>query len=125
MSMSKHKLCIIDDNPSVCDSLRLLFESVYEEQFDIKTYTNPMLFLDELLPDWHGCVIIDFFMPYLNGMDLIKELKKRGCQMHCIMISGHGSATVASQALEAGACAFISKPFNVSSILEKINDLLR
>lgn len=63
-------------------------------------------------------------MPYLNGMDLMQELKSRGSKMSFIMISGHGSANVATQSLEAGACAFISKPFNVDRLLDQINAII-
>jgi len=123
--MQKPKICIIDDNESVCHSLGILFDCVYQDSLDVTTYSNPVVFLEAFSPDWKGCVIIDLFMPYWNGLDLMQELKKRNSTMHVIIISGHASTSVASQALAAGALAFISKPFNVDNLLNNINEILR
>lgn len=115
---------MIDDNQSVCHSLELLFHSVYGEQFDIITYSNPVLFLEAFSPAWEGCLIIDLFMPYWNGIDLMKELMRRNCRMRYIITSGHGNANVAAQSVRAGASAFLSKPFNVDNLLVRLNSIL-
>ena len=120
--MKSNKICIIDDNEAVCQSLKFLFDSFYD--IDVTTYYNPLSFLEAFSPAWQGCLLIDLFMPSLSGIDLMRELKKRNCNMNIIVISGHGAADVATQAMAAGAQAFISKPFEVENLLEKVNSVL-
>ena len=121
--MHENKICVIDDNASVCHSLGFLFNSYCNA--GIKTYLNPALFLDECSPDWKGCIITDLLMPSLNGMDFIKELKRRACKMHIIMLTGHVSKSLAAQSLAAGADVFIYKPFNVEHLLNNVHAILK
>lgn len=72
--MKDTKICIIDDNQNVCDSLKFLIQTFYK--LDVETYNNPLQFLERFSPTWQGCLIIDLFMPSLSGMELMKKLKK-------------------------------------------------
>ena len=121
--MQEIKICIIDDNEAVCHSLKFLLNAYYD--INIEVYNNPLLFLDEFSSDWRGCLLIDLFMPFINGIDLIPELKKRDNNMSIIMISGHGTPEVAARSLAAGASSFISKPFKIDCLLEKIQSVLQ
>lgn len=113
---------ILDDNQAVGDSLKFLFKSVYA--FDVVIYDDPLVFLSDYRPDWFGCLIVDLMMPSMNGMALITELKQRGCILGILMISGHATASLAEQSLDAGADAFIRKPFNIAVLLEKVDLIL-
>jgi FixJ family two-component response regulator len=120
--MNKTKIYLIDDNVAICEALTFLFDSVYN--LKIKTYNNPLVFLEEFLPEWDGCLIIDLFMPFMNGIDLLRKLKQLNTNLHIIIISGHGTHEAARRSLEAGAAAFIPKPFKTEVLLEKIKTLL-
>lgn len=122
--MKPEKICIIDDNEAVCDSLKNLFSSFYNSSFEVLTFTNPAIFLQTIEPDWKGCLIIDLFMPNLNGLDLIKKTKKYNNQMHFIIMSGHGNLKLAKQSQDAGAFDFMSKPLNIDLLLKKVNVIL-
>jgi len=115
MSALKNKICIIDDNEAVCHSLQFLFHSIYDVPIEI--YHNPVLFLEKFLPSYTGCLLIDLYMPCLNGIDLLKELRKCNCNMNIIIISGHATNDVAQKSIEAGADAFFSKPFKIEKLL--------
>lgn len=120
--MKNSKVCIIDDNQAVCDSLAFLVSSFYG--IKVKTYNNPLVFLDEFSADWFGCLIIDLFMPTINGIELMRQLKKRNSNLEVIIISGHATSDIAQQCLAKGAHAFISKPFKTEELLEKIQAIL-
>lgn len=122
--MNKPKICIVDDNVAVCHSLHTLFTTIYDVQFDVETYSNPVLFLDAHQSDWIGCLILDLFMPHWNGVDLMIELKRRHCEMCFIIASGHGNKHVAAEAIRAGARTFMLKPFNIDTLLKNVNDIL-
>lgn len=121
--MAKNKICIIDDNPAVCDSLQFLFDSIYDNK--VETYMTSVSFLENFSSEWTGCLIIDFFMPFLNGLELMKELKKRSNQMGVVMICGNFTPEIEACSLRAGAEAFISKPFNIDSLLDNVNAILK
>ena len=116
--MQKNKLYIVDDNEAVCQSLKFLFDSFLLTE--VKTYSNPVAFLAELAAEWRGCLLVDFFMPYIDGIELIGEIKKSNSHLQIFMMSGHGGTNVACQALAAGANAFFNKPFNTQELLQKI-----
>lgn len=125
--MKTANICIIDDNVAVCDSLKFLFESflTLKIKLTVKTYNDPLIFLQEFPHDWEGCLIIDLFMPSMNGIDLIIELKKINPNIHIIIISGHGTAYTGALALESGASAFITKPFKTDHLLDKVKQFLK
>jgi two-component system response regulator FixJ len=121
--MNESKIYIIDDNEAVCQALKFLFVSFYN--FNVAVYHNPLLFLEEFSVDWRGCLIIDLHMPAMNGLDLIKELKRCNNKMNIIVMSGNGSTVAAEQSLDAGACVFITKPFKTDYLLEQVKIMLQ
>lgn len=121
--MSATSIYIIDDNETVCSSLKFLLNSLYK--IDVYIYHDPLLFLSEYSTEWRGCLVIDLFMPFLDGIGLIQELKKRNNQMKVIMISGNGDLDAEKQALDSGAYAYFNKPFSVKGLLERIDLILK
>lgn len=120
--MIKHKICIIDDNEAVGDALKFLFESY---NFQVNIYNNPLLFLKEFSPEWEGCLIIDLFMPSMNGIELMKKIKTLNSNLNIIIMSGHGGEESESESLKAGASAFITKPFKTEYFLKQVMSLLK
>ena len=121
--MPSNRICIIDDNEAVCQSLKFLLESFYD--INVQAYSSPIAFLEEFSPEWRGCLFIDLFMPSLSGIDVMKELTNRHCKMKIIVISGHGAAEVSKQAMNAGAYAFISKPLDVENLIKHASEILQ
>lgn len=121
--MNKAEIYIVDDNIAVCDALKFLFDSFYK--LKVNVYCDPIQFLDEFSPDWEGCLIIDLFMPSMNGIDLVKKLKKLNQNLNIIIMSGNGSKDAGAAALEAGANAFMTKPFKTEYLLTKVISLLK
>lgn len=70
------------------------------------------LFLDEI-PDM---VILDYRMPKLDGMEVLKRIKKINISTPVIMITAHGSTDAAVEAMKIGAVDYISKPFDINEL---------
>lgn len=121
--MKNNNIYIIDDNEAVCDSLKFLFDSYY--QLNVTIYHNPLLFLEKFSPALEGCLIVDLFMPYMNGIELTKELRKSNNQLKTIIMSGHGTDDAASASILAGANKFIAKPFKTEHLLKNVMMLLQ
>jgi len=112
---------IIDDDPEICKSLQWLLESVC---FNVKTFTCPITFLDYIDSTHSGCIVTDLRMPYMSGLELLKELKFRKNQLPVFVISGHGDIPMAVRAIKMGAENFIAKPFNEQSFIEDLQQCL-
>ena len=72
-----------------------------------------------------GCLILDFQLPGLNGLDLQKQLVARGNLLPIIMISGHGTIAAAVEAMELGALTFLEKPFELSELRREIDNAIQ
>lgn len=116
MTGTAQHVFIVDDDPPVRESLRVLLEA---SDYSVKTYGSARYFLAEL-ENAQGCLITDIRMPEMTGLDLQEELNRRGVTMPVIMITGHGDVGLAVRAMKAGAMDFIEKPFDDQLLLTSL-----
>ncbi len=114
----KKKVILIEDNLSCCDAMQFLFEDLKE--FDFLVFNEAKQFLNEYTSSWSGFLLIDLFMPELNGIELLKKLKLMNHRMYIIVMSGHADRATASKVKELGANEFLSKPISIPKLLSKI-----
>ena len=111
---------IIDDDPSVRDSLRVLLEAA---GFAVTTYESAVAFLTAS-PMLRGCVLTDLCMPDIDGLELQRRLNELGLPLSVIVMTGHGQIPLAVGAMKAGAVDFLEKPFEDVHLLEAIGRAL-
>lgn len=122
MSTDKNLVHIIDDDDAVRDSLALLLTSVGLES---QQYASATEFLESTLDDSvPGCLILDVRMPGMSGLQLFKELHKRGLSWPVIFMTGHGDVPMAVQAMREGAFDFVQKPFRESELLDRVQQAI-
>ena len=117
MDNVKPTVFVVDDDEAVCKSLSILIEGA---GFAALTYHSARDFLDAYDPAVPGCLVVDFRMPGMNGLELQAELTKRGNYLPTIIITGHADVPMAVQAVKAGAVDFLEKPFDVQALLDDI-----
>ena len=71
----KKKVMIVDDEPDVLDSLRMVLES---QDFEVTTAENGEECLDELKKGFKGVILLDLMMPVMDGWDTLKQIKEKG-----------------------------------------------
>jgi len=108
---------IVDDDADVRESMTWLLEL---GGFRVETYATAEAFLAAHDPSKRGCIVLDMCMPGFGGLDLQKELARRGDGRPIIMITAFGDVSGAVGALKGGALDFIEKPFSDEAILESI-----
>lgn len=108
---------VIDDDPGVVDSLRLLISSV---DLTVETHASPGDFLERFDAATAGCVVLDIRMPGMSGLEVLARLRERAATHPVIVITGHGDVTVAVRAMKLGAAEFFEKPVNDEFLLECI-----
>jgi len=122
IAKSAAKVCIVDDDAAVRDSLEWLIESV---NLPVETFTNGMEFLDSNAPFEPGCVILDIRMPGLSGIDVFEDLQTRAATIPVIFLTGHGDVHLAVRAMKAGAFDFVEKPFNDQLLLDLVQKAIK
>ena len=118
ISLGQNQLYIIDDDESVCRSLKLLMCSY---GFAVDTFTCAEEFFTAVPNSADGCLILDIHMPGLNGWDTQQRLKKDGYGLVVIVISADKSDCFKEKALKAGAFGFLQKPFEDHYLLHMVN----
>lgn len=107
--MEKPPILIVEDDPRVGESLRLLLE---KRGYPILLASNGKEALHLFRQDMVDLVITDLVMPKMDGMALLEALKKLRPETEVIVISAQGTIEKAVQAIKMGAFDFIEKPIN-------------
>lgn len=111
-------ISVIDDDESVIRALKDLLESA---GFRVETFRSAQDFLESGRSERHNVLILDVRMPELSGIELQKQLAASGSKLPIIFITAHEDALAKKTALEAGAVAFLQKPFDDQSLFDAID----
>lgn len=120
--MAKPTVYIVDDDAAVRDGLKALLTV---SGYTLETFESAESFLGAIDRNTTGCAVLDIRMPGMSGLDLQRELKRRGIALPVIIITGHGDVPLAVAALKAGAVDFIEKPFDSDALIGSIEEALR
>ena len=113
---------IVDDDPAVREGLSALLAA---KRYKVETYASANEFLASLGPQPQGCLIADIRMSGMSGMELQRELARRGLPIPTVIITGHGDVPLAVAALKAGAVDFLEKPFDSDALLASVAEAMR
>jgi FixJ family two-component response regulator len=108
---------VIDDDVSVRDSLRSLFESV---DLHVALFESADDFLQSERPDVPCCLVLDVRLPGRSGLEFQNELANAGTDMPIIFLTGHGDIPMTVQAMKAGAIEFLTKPCRDQDLLDAV-----
>jgi two-component system response regulator FixJ len=122
MSESSTQLVsVVDDDESLRRSLRNLLGSV---GFRVETFASAEAFLQSIHQAQTGCLVLDLRMPGMNGFDLLTHLSGRGSRIPAVILTAHGDDEARQRSLQAGAVAFLTKPFNGNALLDAVRTAL-
>jgi len=114
-------LSVVDDDETLRESLPDLLR---EFGFAARAFSSGQEFLSSDYVDETRCLILDVAMPGMSGLDLQRELKRRGQAIPIIFISGQKDEDIRKQALQRGAVKFLHKPFSDTDLLDAVNAAL-
>lgn len=117
----KGNVYVIDDDPTIRDSLDFLLGSA---NFDVTLFDTAAGFLDSHSGLDFGCVVSDVRMPGIDGMDLLRRLKAHASPLPVIIMTGHGDIPLAVEAMKLGAIDFVEKPFEDERLIGMIEAAL-
>lgn len=119
-SEGKFRLLLVDDEPSVLSSLKRIF---FEDEYQIHTAGNGAQALELLAEIKINAALIDLKMPGMDGLTLMKEMRKDFPQVMVIILTGHGSIQEAVDAVKLGAVDFLEKPYEPEALRNRIAQL--
>jgi two-component system nitrogen regulation response regulator NtrX len=112
---------IVDDEPSILQSLGGLLS---DEGFEVITASNGYAALKSIETESPDLVLLDIWMPGIDGIETLKEIKKTNPHIQVIIITGHGTIETAVKAVKLGAFDLIEKPLSIDKILVTISNAL-
>ena len=112
---------IVDDEPSILQSLSGILS---DEGFETITAANGYEALQRISTESPDLVLLDIWMPGIDGIETLKEIKKDHPWTQVIIITGHGTIDTAVQATKLGAYDFIEKPLSIEKVIVAINNAL-
>ncbi len=113
---------IIDDEPSILQSLGGLLS---DEGYDVLTASNGyegLKIIEEQSPD---LALLDIWMPGMDGLETLREIRSRSAATQVIIITGHGNVETAVRATKLGAFNLLEKPLNIDKVIVDINNALQ
>ena len=118
--MNKPTVYIIDDDLSILRGLNRLVRAagLYAELF---TSAKDFLAADKY--ERPGCIVLDYRMPNMTGVELQKELSKLEHFMPIIFLSGQADVPTAARAMKKGAVDFLVVPFDPEALMDKVAKL--
>jgi FixJ family two-component response regulator len=111
-------ISIVDDDESVRQALKSLIDSI---GFRTEVFGSGEEFLNSASVLQTDCLITDVRMPGMSGLELQERLNAAGSPIPIVFISAHDDKDARMRGLQAGAVAFLQKPFSEDSLLGAIS----
>jgi DNA-binding NtrC family response regulator len=111
---------VVDDEPAVRESLRMLLKREYSID-TAESVDTALVAVGVSLPD---LILLDVVMPERSGLDLLGELRELGLEIPVIVLTATNTVAVAVEAMKLGATDFVTKPFELESLRLKVAQIL-
>jgi RNA polymerase sigma factor (sigma-70 family) len=113
---------VVDDDASIREVLGWLMQN---NRIAVKTFPSAAAFLADYKADSPGCLLLDLYLPGMNGLDLQQYLIQHGISMPVIFLSGRADVSKAVEAVKQGAVDFIEKPFDYKHIIATVRECMQ
>jgi two-component system nitrogen regulation response regulator NtrX len=120
--MAQDRILVIDDESSIRSSLQGILE---DEGFLIRTAETGEAGLALLKTQNFGLVLLDIWLPEMNGLEVLKRIRAMDERPQVVVISGHGTVETAVMATKLGAFDFLEKPLSLEKVVLTVKNALR
>jgi len=114
-------ILVVDDEKSILQSLSGILSDEGYDALTAESGTEALNHIKETAPD---LVLLDIWMPGLDGIETLKQIKEDYPNLQVVMMSGHGNIETAVKATKMGAYDFVEKPLSLEKLLLSINNAL-
>jgi DNA-binding response OmpR family regulator len=116
------KFLVVDDESGVVEQVKDLFEI---RNYAVITATSGEKALELVKKENPNIVILDIRMPGINGIDVLKEIKKNYPKTRVIMLTGVEDESTRNMAMALGASGYLTKPYSYSELLDMSRKLIQ
>lgn len=117
--MENFNVLLVDDETEFLDTLVKRIKKRDVNVTGVESGEKALVFLGEQPVD---VVVLDVRMPGMDGIETLRELKKRHPLVEVILLTGHASLEVAIEGMELGAFDYLMKPIDIDELLYKLED---
>ena len=121
MAGSRATIAVADDDEVVRESLAALIEA---HGFSVQAYTSGRALLEAQATRPADCILVDWHMPQLTGLDVLKSLRARGDSTPLILITGMPARGLDEKARAMGALSVLHKPLTPGELLAALHGAL-
>lgn len=123
MDKNLKTILIVEDQAYM---IRLIQYNLEREGFLVQSAINGKKAMEYLCKNIPDLVILDIMMPVMNGLEVLRNIRsnKKIKDLPVIILTAKGQKVDETNSLEAGANIFITKPFNPTELVEKVNKLI-
>lgn len=115
----KQTVFIVDDDPSICEGLTNLLESV---GISAQSYPSAESFRDSWNREFAGCLLLDARLPGMGGVAFQEQARGNGIDLPIIFMTAHGDIPMVRKVMKAGAVEFLTKPFQKEQLFQAVNE---
>lgn len=121
MTQCSGTVLIVDDDAAVRRSLKFVLEA---EGFKVRLYEGGgALLADAALPNC-GCLVVDYRMPSIDGLQLIETLRSRNVAIPAVLITGRSNKALRMRAAKSGIRSVLEKPLSDGALVDSIRAAL-
>lgn len=115
-------ILIVEDEPDMANGLR---DNLEYEGYAVRIARDGEEALDSASEVFPDLILLDLMLPKRNGLDVCRELRRRGMDVPIIMLTARGQETDKVVGLEIGADDYVTKPFSVRELMARVHAQLR
>ena len=119
--MSKEKIIVLDDEKSIQELCKRVLT---KEGYIVETYSEGKEVLERISKEKYDLILIDLIMPKIDGIKILKEIKKISPDTDVIVMTGFATIDSAVETIRLGAWDYIAKPFEIDELKQKIKNCL-
>jgi DNA-binding NarL/FixJ family response regulator len=120
--MKKARVLLADDHRIVIEGLKKLLEPEYDVVGAVEDGRALIAAVEKLRPD---VVVADISMPHLNGIEAVRQIRKKDPQIRVVILTMHQDVQYAARAFEAGASGFVLKVSAPSELITAMSEVLK
>lgn len=122
MAATIDPIYVVDDEQYICDSIKGIFS---DEGYEVVTCLDAKTLLEKAMYSPPSLVFLDIWLPDVDGLNVLGQIKYKYPNTHVIMMSGHAGINSAVSAIKKGAYDFLEKPLDMNIMLETVNSALK
>lgn len=114
-------ICVVDDDAAVRNALKFALEV---EGMDVRVYDGAVSLLNDRNVPPSGCLVVDYRMPVMDGLELLGVLRNRGVDAPAILITARATEDLRTQAQRRGVYSVLEKPLSDNALLDSIKSAI-